>query len=118
MNAAKINRAVALVALPENLWWESDKARTMGQEPSSHDDYPTINHGHGLRTHYEPMSNAAQAFELVERFGLCLVGPQCINPHEWRASTRVDVNCTYHTDLKTAICLCVLKMHGIDPDAL
>jgi hypothetical protein len=68
--------------------------------------------------YYEPTADAGQAFDLVERFKL-----DCARMHlQWAVRGRLDATqepyFAIDDDLKTAICICVLRMHGIDPEAL
>jgi hypothetical protein len=101
-NADRINRAIAEKV---NGWtWENWDEAWHGQGGTWHPNY-------------SPMTNATQAFELVER--KCLTVGRLPNG-DWLACGAANGAATdaTHADLKTAICLAVLRMHGIDPETL
>ncbi len=104
---AKMDRAIAEKVMGHE--WQDDRLGYKITQPNGH---YTIGNG------YSPTTNAAQAFELVERFqlGVCW----CTEHHEWSVDAFVQGNDeeAHGPDLKIAICLCILKMHGVREEDL
>lgn len=103
--AEQINRAIA----------EKIRGWPVFGQPWKHDGTVVVIDDDGAQSVYDPCHDAGQAFELVERFRL--MPSWLAKENVWSISTSISW-WAKHPDLKTAICLCVLRMHGVDPEYL